>query len=123
MKRAPLAADKALVSTAIEARSAAQEHLNAFGHIVTSRLENSIYIKTKGITKIPDNSKSYSWDGGSGSRDIGAVLNEGEIAIGTNVVYAEKIRKIDDFFSHAMLIARSVFPGYIKKAIDDLSRG
>ena len=121
LNKAPEKAYDAILETAIEARSAAQEHIRAFDHIVTSRLINSLYIKSK--KSVPNNSATYGWDGGSGNRDFGAVLQENEAAIGTNVIYADKIRKIDDYMQHAIDVAEKVFPEYLTKQINDLSKG
>ncbi len=87
-KAAPRDIEKVLYKMKTEA----QLRLTGRGHIVTSRLRNSIYVQMHGFDNFPDNSKSYSANGKSYSSELKTVrLKENEGAVGTNVEYAAGI--------------------------------
>ena len=66
----------------------AQQKLKVDGHIVTSRLRNSIFVKSKR----QGDTSSYSDDEGRlFSRDLDVQLSDMEGAVGTDVDYAAKI--------------------------------
>jgi phage gpG-like protein len=79
----------ALTKTAFKIKSEAQLRLTGRGHIITSRLKNSLFVKTQ----TPVDSLSYSdGKGHSYSSDLSTVkLGKDEIAVGTNVEYAASI--------------------------------
>lgn len=68
-------------------------------HIVTSRLRNSLFVKT---TTKPDFNFSDN-KGNNFVSDLKSVsLDTGDIAIGTNVEYAEKIEIMDSYLEWAV---------------------
>ena len=83
----------ALVKVLFKIKSEAQLRLTGRGHIKTSRLKNSIYVKTKKPTLTPTNQLSYSdTTGKSYKSDLTTVnLTDLEGAVGTNVEYAPAI--------------------------------
>lgn len=86
------AAMKGFVKLMTNAKTLAQQKLKADGHIVTSRLRNSIYIKTGTKQTIPGNKQTYSdGQGRSFNADFDVELTRTEVAIGTNVEYAAAI--------------------------------
>lgn len=91
-KKIPLASYQAMVAFLFNAKSLAQNRLKDHKHIVTSRLRNSIYVKSN--SKLQD-SKQYSDDNGkSYSAELETVaLKDKEAAIGTNVEYAAAIER------------------------------
>jgi len=92
-KMAPSKAFKMIVRLLYDMKLLAQQKLKSDRHIDTSRLRNSIYIKTLGQKFAKsNNSESYTDKGGkSYSKDFHVGLNENEGAIGTNVEYAPAI--------------------------------
>lgn len=96
MKKLPF--NEAIIRTLFDIKRLAQVRLKDRGHIETSRLRNSIYVKWPQQSKANrlsrgDNSKAYSWNGGSGSRDLNITLGKNEGAVGTNVEYASAIER------------------------------
>jgi len=89
---APRSAYSALMKVAFKIKSEAQNRLKGMGHIVTSRLRNSIHVQGEGAN-IGDNSDSYSDQKGKSYSSILLTANtkKGEIAIGSNVEYATAI--------------------------------
>jgi hypothetical protein len=90
----------ALAMVLFRIKALAQLRLTDRGHIVTSRLKNSIYVqmpKQSQANKIgremgQENNKTYKYEGGSGDREMKTVnLQVGEGAVGTNVEYAGAI--------------------------------
>lgn len=86
----------------VKMKSLAQLRLTDRGHIITSRLKNSIYVKSLKQTNTDaiarqmgvDNSKTYQYAGGNDSRDLLTVkLGKNEGAVGTNVEYAGAIER------------------------------
>lgn len=90
---------QALVKAAMAIKTEAQLRLLGRGHIVTSRLRNSIFIKAGNNAKIPNNDSTYSDNlGKSFNADLPTVsLSQYELAIGTNVEYATKIEVKDSY--------------------------
>lgn len=83
----------AIVKVGFKIKSEAQLRLTGRGHIITSRLKNSIYVKTKKPTITQTNALNYSdGKGKTYKSDLTTVsLNDDELAIGTNVEYAAAI--------------------------------
>lgn len=82
----------ALMKTAFKIKSEAQNRLKGRGHIITSRLRNSLHVQGEG-SNIADNKETYSDEKGKSYISIlnTATLAKGEIAVGTNVEYASSI--------------------------------
>lgn len=82
-------ANNALVKLAFKIKAEAQLRLTGRGHIITSRLKNSLHVQSQK----PVDSQSYSdTKGKSYSKQLSTVkLKNNEIAIGTNVEYAAAI--------------------------------
>lgn len=89
---APRSAYSALKKVAFKIKSEAQNRLKGMGHIVTSRLRNSIHVQGEGAN-IGDNLDSYSDQNGKSYSSILLTANtkKGEIAVGSNVEYASSI--------------------------------
>ncbi len=86
---------KALAKVGMRLKTTAQLRIKGRGHIVTSRLRNSIFVQ--GLR--PVMSENYSDNEGRAfnAHLASVMLREGEIAIGTNVDYAEKIELMDSY--------------------------
>jgi hypothetical protein len=96
---------RGLSAVMLEIKRIAQNKIKSDGHIVTARLRNSIFVKTKGqkFVKTPGNQKRYSDNKGkSFNADLNVKLDELEGAVGTNVVYAQKIEKLDSFLQYGV---------------------
>src|SRR5690554_1303384 len=78
----------------INIESGAKEKITADGHVDTGRLRSSIHYESSTVNKAfrysDENGNSY--DG-----TLGVDPSEFEVYVGTNVEYADKIRRIDDF--------------------------
>ena len=94
----------AMIKLAMKIKTEAQLRLTGRGHIVTSRLKNSIYIKAKTPQQIPNNNQTYQdKEGQTYNADLRSVpITQNDIAIGTNVEYAPKIEHQDSFLYWAM---------------------
>jgi hypothetical protein len=94
---------KAMVSILFDMKLIAQKKIKKDKHIVTSRLRNSLFVKTpkQKYAKRSTNKRTYSFQGGTGLRFLSVPLKKGEGAFGTNVVYAEKIEELDSFIKFA----------------------
>jgi hypothetical protein len=107
---------KSLVALGMKIKTTAQLRLRGKGHIDTSRLRNSIFVKAnpeyikKGNESTyendPKNAKSESgknqkkqtWDS-----DLKSVaVSEMEIAVGTNVEYANDIERLDSYLEWSL---------------------
>lgn len=88
-----VSAYRAVVKVAFKIKSEAQLRLTGRGHIITSRLKNSIFVKTKQPTLVANNQLTYSDNTGKSYKsDLSTVkVNDFEAAIGTNVEYAPAI--------------------------------
>lgn len=86
---------RALMKVAFKIKSEAQLRLTGRGHIITSRLKNSIFVKSKKMNDVINASNSLSYSDGKGKSyksDLSTVsLNDNEFAVGTNVEYAPAI--------------------------------
>lgn len=84
---------EALVKVAFKIKSEAQLRLTGRGHIITSRLKNSLFVKAAKYLNRPDNPQTYSDNKGrSYKSDLTTVqLKENELAVGTNVEYAAAV--------------------------------
>lgn len=94
---------QAIVAILFDMKLIAQKKIKADGHIVTSRLRNSLFVQTpkqKYANRVT-NKISYTFQGGSGIRKMRIRLREGEAAFGTNVEYAKYIEKLDSFIEYA----------------------
>lgn len=91
----PASAYRALMKVAFKIKSEAQLRLTGRGHIITSRLKNSIFVKSKKMNDVlkQGNALTYSdRKGNSYKSDLSTVnLGDNEFAIGTNVEYAAAI--------------------------------
>lgn len=105
---APRSVYSALVKIAYKIRVEAQLRLRGKNHIVTSRLRNSLSVFKSGNMSImysDNNGKSFIAELNS----VKVGINE--LAIGTNVEYAQKIENMDSFLGWAVRnvdIAKSV---------------
>lgn len=90
---APNEAFKGVVKLLFDIKLLAQNKLKADKHIVTSRLRNSLYVKTIGqkYAQRSNNSESYNAYGKTYKSDFQVQLKEHEGAIGTNVEYGPAI--------------------------------
>lgn len=88
----------AIVKTAYQIANEAKLRLKGQGHVVTARLMNSIFVKTKdNATEAYTDNQQTSFTAELTSVTIG----ENETAIGTNVDYGEKIENKYPFLSWA----------------------
>ncbi len=94
----------ALVKLLMKIKTEAQLRLTGRGHIVTSRLKNSIYVKTKKPINIPENSKIYADNQGQTyNADLRSVrVGDLDGAVGTNVEYGPKIEHMDSYLYWAL---------------------
>jgi hypothetical protein len=94
---------KSLVAIGFDMKLIAQKKIKTDKHIITSRLRNSLFVQTpKQIhAKRATNKRVYSFQGGTGLRFLDVQLKKFEVAIGTNVIYAEYIEKLDSFLEYA----------------------
>lgn len=88
-------------------------------HVITSRLMNSIFLKTKGKSPMDAN---YSFDGGSGNRDFNAVLTDNEVAYGTNVEYADHIERLDSYMQASTNIFQRSSAHHLAKAAKEIEK-
>jgi len=95
---------RAIVAILFDIKLIAQRKIKADGHIVTSRLRNSLFVKTlkQKFAKRSTNNKPYTFQGGAGSRDLNVQLDGQTGAVGTNVVYARKIEDLDSYLEYAV---------------------
>lgn len=86
---------RALMKVAFKIKAEAQLRLTGRGHIVTSRLKNSIFVKSKKMTDVIKRGNSLTYTdtkGNSYKSDMTTfTLNDFEFAIGSNVEYAQDI--------------------------------
>jgi hypothetical protein len=105
---------RAVVSILFDMKLIAQRKLKSDGHIVTGRLRNSIFVKTpkQQFANRSGNRARYSFPGGidkngrkvpggQGNADLNVNLRQFEGAVGTNVVYAQKIEDLDSYIEYA----------------------
>lgn len=91
-KLAPEAARKGMFKLLFDIKALAQNKLKSDGHIVSSRLRNSIYVQTLKPQNIGDNKETYQDETGkSYSSRLDVDLTDNEGAVGTNVEYAGAI--------------------------------
>lgn len=95
----PRSVYSALMKIAYKIKAEAQLRLKGRKHIVTSRLRNSLFVKTDKISN-----ESYSDNRGVFFvAELPSVkLDKYEVAIGTNVEYAEKIENMDSYLNWAV---------------------
>lgn len=88
-----------LVKVAYKITGEAKLRLRGRGHVVTARLMNSIFTKTKNAP-----TKSYTDNlGATFTAELPSVgVGTLEVAIGTNVEYAGKIENMDSFLNWAV---------------------
>jgi hypothetical protein len=94
---------KAIVAILFDIKLIAQRKIKSDGHIVTSRLRNSLFVKTikQKFANRATNKRGYSFQGGSSDRDLSVNLKNQQGAVGTNVIYGNKIEKLDSYLEHA----------------------
>ena len=102
-KHYPAETFRAIVAILFDMKLIAQRKIKADGHIVTSRLRNSIFVKTvkQQFANRSTNKRGYSFQGGTGNRDLSVNLKNQQGAVGTNVIYGNKIEKLDSYLEHA----------------------
>ena len=92
---------EATVNALFRIKALAQLRLTEKSHIVTSRLKNSIYVKTPNQKHAnrSNNNRRYTDNEGRGfDADLTTVnLDKNEGAVGTNVEYAGKIERMDSY--------------------------
>lgn len=94
----PNACYSGIIRFLFRAKSLAQNKIKQDRHIVTSRLRNSVFVKTTNEAKIKDQANYSDNQGNSFNGDLTTVrLRNNEAAFGTNVEYAEKIERLDSF--------------------------
>lgn len=118
---------RALVKVLMKIKTEAQLRITGKGHIVTSRLKNSIYVKMKEPLEIAGtngNSRTYAdKDGQTFSSELRSVsVKELEGAVGTNVEYADKIETMDSYLYWAMKNV-DVMQSVAKDMTDDIKFG
>lgn len=91
----PDSAYRALMKVAFKIKSEAQLRLTGRGHIITSRLKNSIFVKSKKMSDVIKGKNQLTYSdakGNSYKSDLSTVtLDDFEFAIGSNVEYAQDI--------------------------------
>lgn len=95
---------RAIVAILFDIKLIAQRKIKADGHIVTSRLRNSLFVKTlkQKFAKRSTNNKPYTFQGGTSNRDLSVQLDGQTGAVGTNVVYGRKIEDLDSYLEHGV---------------------
>lgn len=90
-----MSAMKGLMKFLYQIKLLAQQKLKSDGHVVTSRLRNSIYVQTP----VKGNSSYSDENGGTFDAEMKTLgLKHNEAAVGTNVEYANKIEYYHDSF-------------------------
>jgi hypothetical protein len=94
---------RAIVAILFDMKLIAQRKIKKDKHIITSRLRNSLFVKTpkQKHAKRATNKRVYSFAGGTGLRFLGVNLKKHEGAFGTNVIYAKFIENMDSFIEYA----------------------
>ena len=85
---------KAVFKVLMKIKTTAQNRLLGRGHIVTSRLRNSIYVQMNNMKETAKNSRTYKDDTGKSydsEMKTVTLANDLEGAVGTNVEYASDI--------------------------------
>ena len=91
-KLAPEAARKGMFKLLFDIKALAQNKLKSDGHIVSSRLRNSIYVQSTKPQNFGDNNETYQDETGkSYSSRLDVDLTDNEGAVGSNVEYAGAI--------------------------------
>jgi len=87
------AGPRAIFKVLMKIKTEAQLYLTGRGHIITSRLKNSLYVKMPSVQNMPGNDRTYSdTTGKTYSSDLTTVnLKDNEGAVGTNVEYAAAV--------------------------------
>jgi hypothetical protein len=100
------ASPKAIFKVLMKIRSYAMLRLTGRGHVVTSRLKNSIYVETgdpRINTELPKTYTDESEPPKSYNAELKTVrLKENEGAVGTNVEYGGKIEFMDSYLYWAL---------------------
>ena len=78
----------------INIESASKNKITEDGHVDTGRLRSSIHYESSTVNR---NFRYSDNQGNSFNGDLGVSIDDLEVYVGTNVVYANKIRKINDF--------------------------
>lgn len=96
---------RAIIKILFDIKLLAQKKIKADGHIVTSRLRNSIFVKTpkQKFANRSGNKRTYNDnEGNSFDADLNVKLRGAEGAVGTNVIYARKIEDLDSYLGYAV---------------------
>lgn len=95
----PRSVYSSLMKIAYKIKAEAQLRLKGRKHIVTSRLRNSLFVKTEKVSN-----ESYSDNAGNSfvAELPSVTLDKYEVAIGTNVEYAQKIEDLDSYLGWAV---------------------
>ena len=78
----------------INIESASKNKITEDGHVDTGRLRSSIHYESSTVNR---NYRYSDNEGNSFDGSLGVNPSEFEVYVGTNVVYADKIRQINDF--------------------------
>ena len=78
----------------INIESASKNKITEDGHVDTGRLRSSIHYERSTVNR---NFRYSDNEGNSFDGSLGVNPDEFEVYVGTNVVYADKIRQINDF--------------------------
>jgi len=113
---------KATVKVLFNIKALAQLRLTDRGHVVTSRLKNSIYVKTpkqEHAGAAENNPVNYrDKDGKTYNADLLSVnLQKHEGATGTNVEYADKIERLDSYLYWAVKNAGTNVRQYFEEVV------
>ena len=95
---------EACIKILFDMKAIAQRKITAERHIVTSRLKNSLFVKTRGQKKArrAGNQVMYSENRNVPfNADLKVHLDKHEGAVGTNVEYAHKIERMDSFVAYS----------------------
>lgn len=86
-------------------------------HVDTGRLRSSVHMESNSVNR----SFTYSDDtGGSYDGTLGVSPDEMEVYVGTNVEYAEKIRRLDDYLFPPAEAERSELIKRLKKQLREV---
>lgn len=113
------ASRNALIESAfIDVETVAKQKLTRDGHIKTGRLRASIHTTFKGqkVHKYSDSS------GKSFRSNLNVNRTDYNVFVGTNVVYARKIERLDTYLVYAFLNARKLIPARIQKHLLKIMR-
>lgn len=104
-----------LVATAlVDVETFAKDKITSDGHVVTGRLRASIHTET--LTDTTHNYTDSEGQGFNGSLQQ-KPKNLNEVFVGTNVIYAMKIERLDSFMRAAYVNGKSKINDNVKRAL------